>query len=171
MRRPKTGQSNGSNPSTPAIRNRQPTAGLVQHTNRGGQYASVRCRAVLRRAGIGQSMSRPRNCYDNPFRKSRCGTFKTEMEMTDCEDYRTARRVIAAYIGHYRAGRKNSARGYLSRRNSKLFRPADRKSPPVRRIGSVSFGLPGFRQKSILARWPKTVLQLGAKLADPVARP
>lgn len=36
---------------------RQPPAGLVYHSDRGGQYASRVYRAVLRRAGMQQSMS------------------------------------------------------------------------------------------------------------------
>lgn len=46
-----------------AIRSRQPKPGLVHHTDRGGQYAGHAYRAVLRRAGMRQSMSRAANCY------------------------------------------------------------------------------------------------------------
>ena len=95
-----------------AIRDRQPPAELVHHTDRGGQYASARYRAVLRRAGMRQSMSRAANCYDNAFMESCFGTFKTELEMTDYEDHRAARREIADYIDYYRTDRKHSALGY-----------------------------------------------------------
>jgi putative transposase len=95
-----------------AIRDRQPAAELVHHTDRGGQYASARYRAVLRRAGMRQSMSRAGNCYDNAFMESCFGTFKTEMEMTEYDDYRAARREIAEYIDYYRTDRKHSALGY-----------------------------------------------------------
>lgn len=97
-----------------AIRDRQPPAELVHHTDRGGQYASVRYRAVLRRAGMRQSMSRAGNCYDNAFMESCFGTFKTELEMTEYEDHRAARREIAEYIDYYRTDRKHSALGYLT---------------------------------------------------------
>jgi transposase InsO family protein len=59
-----------------AIREHLPKAGLVHHTDRGGQYAGTRYRAVLRRAGMKQSMSRPDNCYDNAFMESCWGTLK-----------------------------------------------------------------------------------------------
>ena len=95
-----------------AIRDRQPPAELVHHTDRGGQYASARYRAVLRRAGMRQSMSRAANCYDNAFMESCFGTFKTELEMTEYEDHRAARREIAEYIDYYRTDRKHSALGY-----------------------------------------------------------
>ena len=97
-----------------AIRERQPPAMLVHHTDRGGQYASVRYRAVLRRADIRQSMSRAANCYDNAFMESCFGTLKTELEMTEYEDHRAARREIAEYIDYYRNDRKHSALGYLT---------------------------------------------------------
>jgi putative transposase len=97
-----------------AIRDRQPPAGLVHHTDRGGQYASGRYRAVLRRAGMRQSMSRAGNCYDNAFMESCFGTFKTELEMAEYDDHRAARREIAEYIDYYRTDRKHSALGYLT---------------------------------------------------------
>lgn len=97
-----------------AIRERQPPAQLVHHTDRGGQYASTRYRAVLRRAGMLQSMSRAGNVYDNAFMESCFGTFKTELEMTEYETCWTARREIAEYIDYYRNERKHSALGYLS---------------------------------------------------------
>ena len=97
-----------------AIRVRQPPALLVHHTDRGGQYASVRYRAVLRRADMRQSMSRAANCYDNAFMESCFGKLKTELEMTEYENYRAARREIAEYIDYYRNERKHSALGYLT---------------------------------------------------------
>lgn len=95
-----------------AIRDRQPPAQLVHHTDRGGQYASARYRAVLGRAEMLQSMSRAANCYDNAFMESCFGTFKTELEMTEYDNYGVARREIAEYIDYYRNDRKHSALGY-----------------------------------------------------------
>ena len=97
-----------------AIRERQPAAGLMHHTDRGGQYASTRYRAILRRAGILQSMSRAGNCYDNAFMESGFGTFKTELEMTEYVHQPAARREIRDYIAYYNLERKHSALGYLS---------------------------------------------------------
>ncbi len=64
-----------------AIQSRQPQAGLIHHSDRGGQYAGKRFRDVLRRSGIRQSMSRAGDCYDNAFMESCFGTIKTELEM------------------------------------------------------------------------------------------
>jgi putative transposase len=97
-----------------ALRDRQPSLGLIHHTDRGGQYASSRYRAVLRRAGICQSMSRADNCYDNAFMESCFGTFKRELEMTEYDNHWAARQEIAEYIDYYRIDRKHSALGYLT---------------------------------------------------------
>ena len=97
-----------------AIRSRQPKPGLVHHTDRGGQYAGTQYRAVLARAGMKQSMSRPDNCYDNAFMESCFGTFKLEMEMTDYESVESARAAVAEYVRYYRFERKHSSIGYLT---------------------------------------------------------
>jgi putative transposase len=97
-----------------AICDRQPQAQLVHHTDRGGQYASHRYRAILRRADMLQSMSRAAECYDNAFMESCFGTFKTELQMTEYDNHRAARREIAEYIAYYRNDRKHSALGYLT---------------------------------------------------------
>ena len=97
-----------------AIRARQPKAGLVHHTDRGGQYAGTQYRAVLRRAGLRQSMSRADNCYDNAFMESCFGTFKTEMEMAEYDREAAARDAVAEYVSYYRFDRKHSSLGYLT---------------------------------------------------------
>ncbi|WP_373653605.1 IS3 family transposase [Schlesneria sp. DSM 10557] len=97
-----------------AIRDRQPAPMMIHHTDRGGQYAGGRYRAILRRAGSRQSMSRADNCYDNAFMESCFGTLKTELEMTDYKHHRIARREIGEYIAYYNLNRKHSALGYLT---------------------------------------------------------
>jgi transposase InsO family protein len=99
---------------TRAVRKRQAPTGLIHHTDRGGQYASTRYRAVLRRAEFRQSMSRAANCYDNAFMESCFGTLKTELEMTEYQDCRAARREIEDYIHYYLHERKHSSLGYLT---------------------------------------------------------
>ena len=97
-----------------AIRQRQPTADLIHHSDRGGQYAGTNYRAVLRRAHIRQSMSRAGNCYDNAFMESCFGTIKTELEMTDYKTIAAARREIATYIAYYNNSRRHSSLDYLT---------------------------------------------------------
>ena len=97
-----------------AIKERQPKAKLIHHTDRGGQYAGNRYRSVLRRAEILQSMSRPDNCYDNAFMESCFGTIKTELEMTEYEDSRHASKEVAEYIRYYNFDRRHSSIEYCS---------------------------------------------------------
>jgi putative transposase len=97
-----------------AIRERQPGAGLIPHSDRGGQYAGTQYRQVLERAGMRQSMSRADNCYDNCFMESCWGTFKRELEMTEYESVAAARTVVAEYVRYYRFERKHSSLGYLT---------------------------------------------------------
>ncbi len=76
-----------------------------------GPYASTRDRTILRHAAIRQSMSRADNCYDNAFMESAFGTFKTELEMTEYDHQRAARRQIDEDIAYDNLERKHSAIG------------------------------------------------------------
>jgi len=97
-----------------SIRARSSTDDLIHHTDRGGQYAGSRYRAVLRRGKLRQSMSRAGNCYDNAFMESCFGTIKTELEMTEYENHGVALQEISQYIAYYNLQRKHSALGYLT---------------------------------------------------------
>jgi putative transposase len=97
-----------------AIKERQPDAQLIHHTDRGGQYAGNKYRAVLRRADCLQSMSRSDNCYDNAFMESCFGTIKNELEMTEYEDSRKAFKDIAEYARYYNFDRRHSGIEYCS---------------------------------------------------------
>lgn len=97
-----------------AIKERQPTSGLIHHTDRGGQYAGSEYRSVLRRSQIRDSMSRADNCYDNAFMESGIGTIKNELEMTEYNTIREALKEIAEYIRYYNLQRKHSAIEYLT---------------------------------------------------------
>ncbi|MEO2032109.1 MAG: IS3 family transposase [Planctomycetaceae bacterium] len=97
-----------------AIRNRQPSTGLVHHTDRGGQYAGHEYRKLLTRAQMSQSMSRAGDCYDNAFMESCFGTVKTELEMKTYPSIQQASGEIRDYINYYNALRRHSAIDYQS---------------------------------------------------------
>ena len=97
-----------------AIRIRQPPAGLIHHSDRGGQYASHAYRAVHRRASMQQSMSDADNCYDNAFMESCFGTLKTELELTEYADSLEAVRELSIYLRYYNQNRRHSSLGYLT---------------------------------------------------------
>ena len=62
-----------------AIQRRQPPRGLIHHSDRGVQYASLPYPATLARHGIIQSMSRKGDCLDNAPMESFFGTLKNEL--------------------------------------------------------------------------------------------
>jgi putative transposase len=97
-----------------AIALRNPSPGLIHHTDRGGQYAGTKYRQILDRAQMAQSMSRADNCYDNAFMESCFGTIKLELEMEAYENAWIAHQEILAYIRYYNTRRRHSALDYLT---------------------------------------------------------
>lgn len=61
-----------------ALTTRQPTAGLLHHSDRGSQYAAGPYQQLLTMHGITASMSRTGNCWDNACVESFFGTLKHE---------------------------------------------------------------------------------------------
>jgi transposase InsO family protein len=96
-----------------AIAARQPPPGLIHHSDRGGQYASHAYRAILRRAGCQQSMSRTANCYDNAFMESCFGSIKSDLDFVEYENCYHARSEIVSYLAYYNTDRRHSALNYL----------------------------------------------------------
>jgi len=97
-----------------AIGLRQPQPGLIHHSDRGGQYASKRYRAMLRRASMRQSMSAADNCYDNAFMESCFGTIKTELPLEDYATDAEAIRELGSYVNYYNVERLHSSLGYVT---------------------------------------------------------
>ena len=97
-----------------AIRSRSPQPGLINHTDRGGQYVSNEYKQILLRAAMRSSMSRADNCYDNAFAESCFGTIKNELQMTEYQNYQDAKRQLAEFIRYYNFERTHSSIGYLT---------------------------------------------------------
>ena len=97
-----------------AIRTREPAAGLIHHSDRGGQYAAKRYRDVLRRASMRQSMSGADNCYDNAFMESCFGTLKIELQLEDYASDAEAKRELSQYVSYYNLDRLHSSLGYVT---------------------------------------------------------
>lgn len=95
-----------------SIKVTQPLAGLIHHTDRGGQYAGNRYRGILARSKMQQSMSRAGDCYDNAFMESCFGTIKTELEMTEYKSMAIAKRELMEFINYYNNERRHSSIGY-----------------------------------------------------------
>ena len=99
-----------------ALNTRQPSKGLIWHTDRGSQYASYEHKDLLRKHGIIQSMSRSGNCLDNAVAESFFHTLKTEL--THHKIYHTkaqANQDIFEYIEvFYNRQRSHGANNNLS---------------------------------------------------------
>ena len=99
-----------------ALRARRPAPGLIQHTDRGCQYASREYRAVLAAHGVRPSMSRRGDCFDNAVAEAFFATLEHEL-LADA-DFVTraeAHRAVAEFIEvWYNAERRHSTIGYVS---------------------------------------------------------
>jgi transposase InsO family protein len=99
-----------------ALTNRQPSAGLLHHSDRGSQYAATQYQQVLTTYGITPSMSRKGNCWDNACVESFFGTLKRELVYH--RQYATrqdATQDIFEYIEvFYNRKRRHSTLGYNS---------------------------------------------------------
>jgi transposase InsO family protein len=99
-----------------ALCQRRPAPGLVHHSDRGSQYASEAFQQALETAGIGCSMSRRGNCWDNAPVESFFGTLKQEL-VNRCRfaTREAARREVFEYIEvWYNRQRRHSSLGYVS---------------------------------------------------------
>ncbi len=99
-----------------AIAARQPSPGLVVHTDRGSQYASASHRALLACHGLIASMSRKGNCWDNAVMERFFLNLKMErVWRRDYANHAEASRDIHDYIvNFYNETRLHSTLGYRS---------------------------------------------------------
>ncbi len=97
-----------------ALENRSPAPGLVHHSGRGVQYASLDYTALLEKHGVGIRMSRIGNPYDNAFAESFMKTLKyEEVYRMECRDLTEATACISHFIEEiYNETRLHSALGY-----------------------------------------------------------
>ena len=94
-------------------------AGLIVHSDRGGQYVDAELRTLLKQHGFEQSMTRADETYDNAYAESLFSRYKTELlEDGAFADLEQARSETFAYIeGYYNRTRRHSGLGYLSPEN------------------------------------------------------
>lgn len=99
-----------------AIIARQPSAGLVVHTDQGSQYASDDYLKLLAKHQITASMSGRGNCYDNAVMERFFLNLKMErVWQTHYANHQEATRDISHYIvAFYNGSRLHSSLGYLS---------------------------------------------------------
>ncbi len=99
-----------------AITQRQPSPGLIVHSDRSSQYASQDYRNLLDQYGLQGSMNRKGNCWDNAVME--CFFLNLKMERVWRQDYANHQEAICDVtdyiVGFYNSQRLHSKLGYLS---------------------------------------------------------
>jgi transposase InsO family protein len=99
-----------------ALRDRNPSLGLMHHSDRGSPYASGEYQKALAERGIVASMSRKGDCWDNAVAESFFATIKAEL--IEHEVYATHDAAVAStaeYIERfYNPQRRHSHLGHIS---------------------------------------------------------
>jgi putative transposase len=99
-----------------AVSRRCPQAGLVHHSDRGGQYTSQAYRKRLEQMGAVVSMSRKGNGWDNAAMESFFGTLKEEcVGSAVYSSHEEARsELFTSMEVYYNRVRRHSTLGYMS---------------------------------------------------------
>jgi len=98
------------------LRNRQPSQGLIVHSDGGSQYGSANFRAIIGANNFRQSMTRKDNHYDNAHAESLFSRFKAEvLDQGIFQGLENARFRVFEYIeGYYNTIRRHSGCGQIS---------------------------------------------------------
>lgn len=75
--------------------------GCYIHSDQGVHYTAKSYQKKLKEAGIGQSMSRRGNCWDNAPQESFFGHMKDEIDISGCQSFEEVQEVIEHYIDYY----------------------------------------------------------------------
>ncbi len=99
-----------------ALVKRHRPRGVIHHSDRGTQYASMEYRRILRHHGFIASMSRRGNCYDNAAMEAFWSTLKREAlePSRQWTEDRVRRRVFEFIEATYNGNRLHSSLGYQS---------------------------------------------------------
>ena len=99
-----------------AVGQRRPKAGLIHHSDRGGQYASAAYQAALSSYGMVCSMSRRAECWDNAVAESLFDRLKEELiYRLQWESRSHVEIAVDSYFRHfYNAQRLHLTLAYLS---------------------------------------------------------
>ena len=71
------------------------------HSDQGFHYTSPKFQKLLVKNGIGQSMSRKGNCWDNAPMESFFGHMKDEVDIKSCKSLKKVKKIVNKYIKYY----------------------------------------------------------------------
>lgn len=71
------------------------------HSDQGVHYTSPIFQKLLKKKGLGQSMSRRGNCWDNAPQESFFGHFKDEVDTSSCKSIEDIKAKVKNYITYY----------------------------------------------------------------------
>lgn len=71
------------------------------HSDQGFHYTNPRFQKLLKKYGIGQSMSRRGNCWDNAPQESFFGHMKDEVDFKNCMTFKELKLAIDNYMDYY----------------------------------------------------------------------
>lgn len=71
------------------------------HSDQGAHYTSPRFQKQVKKLGLGQSMSRRGNCWDNAPQESFFGHFKDEVDFKQCNSIDEVKREVHNYMDYY----------------------------------------------------------------------
>lgn len=99
-----------------ALANRRYPRGVIHHSDRGVQYASLEYRKRLKQCGLIASMSRKGNCYDNAAMEAFWSTLKREAlpESSKWSENRVSQVTFEFIEAIYNRSRLHSSLGYQS---------------------------------------------------------
>lgn len=75
------------------------------HSDQGFHYTSPKFQKLLVKNGLGQSMSRRGNCWDNAPIESFFGHMKDEVNIKGCKSFKALKKEVAKYIKYYNNAR------------------------------------------------------------------
>ena len=71
------------------------------HSDQGFHYTNPQFQKLVKKMGLGQSMSRRGNCWDNAPQESFFGHFKDETNLKICETLEEVKREVKSYMIYY----------------------------------------------------------------------
>ena len=104
------------------VKAHKPAPGLIAHSDRGSQYASVDYRRLLAQFGMVQSMSRKGNCWDNaPMESWFASLKKEEVHLMKYATRAAARTAIFDCVEVFYAPKEVPLGDNPVRRHSKIY--------------------------------------------------